>query len=86
MGECSCGFEATDDYSLSDHLGEVVIPLNDLAPDGQVHAEAAQDNGPSAACLCGVTPRTADDLDAHLLAAFTPPDGIGLDRQRHFSL
>jgi hypothetical protein len=74
---------------MADHLGEAFIALDDVAPDGRAHAEAARDTGfGSLACICGFVPagalpESADELDAHLLAAFTPPDCVGLDGQQH---
>jgi len=84
---CACGFVPTDDYSLADHLGEVFIPADDRASDGQVHAEAAR-TGPRAAgqalaCLCGY--RAADNtaLDAHLLGVFASSGHGGPDGRPH---
>jgi hypothetical protein len=59
-------------------------PGDDTAPDGQVHAEAA--NGAASAglaCLCGFTAGGIAGLDAHLARAFTPADRIGRDGDRH---
>jgi hypothetical protein len=91
---CACGFVPTDDYHLTDHLGEVFIPAEDRAPDGQLHAEAARDTAPAASdtvpaasdsltCLCGYRAPDGTVLDAHLLAVFTPPSRVGLDGQPH---
>jgi hypothetical protein len=89
MDRCACGYQAGSPRDMTDHLGEVFIPLDDVAPDGRAHAEAARDTAfGSLACVCGFTPagalpECADELDAHLLAAFTPADGAGLDGRRH---
>ena len=84
---CTCGFVPTDDYHLTDHLGEVLIPADDRAPDGQLHAEAARDTAAAArdtlTCLCGYLAPDSAALDAHLLAVFTPPSRAGLDGQPH---
>ena len=82
--------------------GEAFIPADDIALDGQVHAEAAAPAGtratappnghsyasraPSHAscqCLCGFSAGDVAELDAHLLAAFTPADAIGHDGREH---
>ena len=89
MDRCACGYQADSPRDMADHLGEAFIPLDDVAPDGRAHAEAARDTPfGSLTCLCGfrpdgALPESADELDSHLLAAFTPADGIGLDGQRH---
>ena len=87
---CACGFRANTAADLGDHIGEMVIPLDDIAPDGRVHAEAGREErgavGPAPAgwqCACGFTSGTATELDDHLLAAFTEPDATGLDGERH---
>ena len=87
---CACGFEAATAEELADHVGEMVIPLDDTAPDGVVHAEAARHErgatGPDPAgwrCVCGFASGTATGLDEHLLAAFTRPGAIGLDGRPH---
>ncbi len=87
---CTCGYQAEDPDDLAIHFGEMFIPGNDTAPDGQVHNEAAKDrpwdSGAPASrtltCRCGLT-AAADAFDHHLLAVFTPPDRIGLDGKRH---
>jgi len=89
MDRCACGYEPAGPRDMADHLGEVFTPLDDVAADGRAHAEAAREvTFGSLACVCGFVPAgalpdSADELDAHLLAAFTPPDGVGLDGQRH---
>jgi hypothetical protein len=87
---CTCGYQAENPDDLAIHFGEMFIPDDDTAPDGQAHNEAAQDkhrpSEPQAprtlTCRCGFT-ATADDFDHHLLAIFTPADRIGLDSKRH---
>jgi hypothetical protein len=88
--QCTCGYQAENPDDLAIHFGEMFVPDDDTAPDGQVHNEAAQDGNrvsdPAAplslTCRCGFTAR-ADDFDQHLLAVFTPSDGIGRDGRRH---
>jgi len=87
---CTCGYQAEDPDDLAIHFGEMFIPVNDTAADGQIHNEAAQDNPRDSTspaprtmtCRCGFT-ATADAFDQHLLAVFTPSDHIGLDGNRH---
>jgi hypothetical protein len=87
---CTCGYQAENPDDLAIHFGEMFIPDDDTAPDGQVHNEAAQDRrdttGQTAplilTCRCGYT-SSADNFDHHLLAVFTPPERIGLDGKRH---
>jgi hypothetical protein len=81
---CACGYEASTAEGLGDHIGEMVIPPDDIARDCQAHAEVARDErgavGPDPAgwrCLCGFTSGTPTGLDEHLLAAFTEPDPSG---------
>jgi hypothetical protein len=76
--QCMCGYQATSDDDLADHLGEWLIPRNDTAEDGQVHAEAARGEKlpagtpPAAyACLCGFETASMAGFDAHLLAVFS---------------
>ena len=69
-------------------MGEAFIPLtDDIGTDGRAHAEQAREgNSPGPAtltCLCGLTVPDAPGLDEHLLGAFTPADGTGLDGHRH---
>jgi len=84
---CACGFVPTDDYHLADHLGEVFIPADDRASDGQSHAEAARDGSRPAAkalaCLCGYQAADGAALDAHLLEVFASSSHAGLDGQPH---
>ncbi len=80
--ECGCGFQADSAADLSDHLGEVFLTGDDIAPDGRVHAEAG-DGAPGTRCLCGLTVGTGTDLDDHLLRAFTPDDCVGRDGAKH---
>ena len=77
---CSCGYQATSDDDLTDHLSHALIPADDRAGDGQLHAEAA--HLPGQTCLCGYAADAVDVLDAHLLAAFAvgaehAPGGVG---------
>ena len=81
---CTCGYKADSPEDLTDHLGEMFIPADDIAPDGQAHSEAARATpatGPLT-CQCGFTAGIAD-FDQHLLNVFTPDDEIGLDGARH---
>ena len=85
---CACGFVATDDYQLSDHLAEVFIPADDRAADGQLHAQALRSAPPAGGgltCLCGYRAPDGAVLDAHLLEVFTPPSRVGLDGRPHTS-
>lgn len=78
---CVCGYEATSDDELADHLGDMIIPDDDTAPDGVLHAEVA---GPAGhRCLCGFTAEDGADLDEHLLAVFTAGGVVGRGGGRH---
>ena len=82
---CGCGYQASSPEDLAAHLGEMLIPDDDTAPDGQVHAEAARDQprtGGILACLCGLT-GTASELDAHILSVLAPAGMPGRDGQAH---
>jgi hypothetical protein len=83
---CSCGYQADDAEDLAVHFGEMFIPVDDTAPDGQVHCEAGSASGTAEpgtlTCRCGFT-GPASDFDRHLLGVFAPDDRIGLDGQRH---
>lgn len=46
LHSCACGYRAESTEDFADHLGEMFIPANDIAPDGQVHAEAARTDPP----------------------------------------
>jgi hypothetical protein len=84
---CQCGYKASSPEDLTDHLGEMLIPDDGTAPDGQVHAEAARDEpriGGIVACLCGFR-GTAGELDSHLLSALAPGDRTGHDGKIHFA-
>jgi hypothetical protein len=85
--DCACGYQAETPADLGDHLGEAFIPRDDIAPDGQVHAEAARagDRASPAAlsCLCGYITADATGMDEHLIRVFTPGDGICPDGRRH---
>jgi hypothetical protein len=76
---CECGFEASEDTSLLDHLLEEFTPMDGRAADGTIHDEGQV----LQTCLCGFSDGTADGLDEHLLSIFTPADRIGLDGKRH---
>jgi hypothetical protein len=81
---CACGYPAKSTEELTDHLGEMFIPPDDIAPDGRIHAEAARAEAATGplACHCGYTADIAD-FDQHLLSVFTPGDEIGLDNRKH---
>jgi hypothetical protein len=81
---CACGYKAESTEDLTDHLGEKFIPPDDVAPDGQVHAEAARANLATGTltCRCGYTGNIAD-FDQHLIQVFTPADEIGVDGKKH---
>src|ERR1700758_2921107 len=85
---CTCGYQADDAEDLAVHLGEMFIPADDIAPDGQVHCEAASNSGtpgpPTLTCRCGFA-GPVSDFDRHLLGVFAPADRIGLDGKRHAS-
>lgn len=83
--QCTCGYEADSPGDLTVHFGEMFTPANDIAPDGQLHTEAARDKGTPAplACRCGYTASGIDDFDQHLIDVFTPTDHIGLDGKMH---
>ena len=76
--QCSCGFTEAGDERIGDHLVEVFAPENDTGPDGLVHLEGKV----SLYCLCGAG-GSAEELDAHFLAMFTPADLTGRDGRRH---
>lgn len=76
---CECGFGASKDTNLLDHLLEAFAPMDGRAADGAIHDEGQV----RFACLCGFSDGTAGRLDQHLLAIFTPADHIGLDGRRH---
>jgi hypothetical protein len=78
---CTCGYDATSAEDLRDHMAEMFTPDDDRAPDGQLHAQAA--NSRSIACLCGYQASGVAELDAHLADMFTPADRVGRDGFRH---
>jgi hypothetical protein len=82
---CACGFGAVSVEEPGDHVGEMVIPPDDIASDGRVHAEAARDAASPAGyqCVCGLPSDSMTGLDEHLLAVFTGPGAIGRDGRRH---
>jgi len=78
---CACGYEAVSGDELADHIGELMIPADDIAPDGVRHAEAA---GPAGRrCLCGFPAESGPGLDEHLLAVFTAGGAVGRDGRGH---
>ena len=87
---CKCGYEAVTAEELGDHVGEMVIPPDDIAPDSQAHAESARDRHATAGadqtgsrCLCGFTSATATGLDEHLLVVFASPGATSQDGREH---
>ena len=82
---CACGSGAVSAEELGDHVGEMVIPPDDIAPDDWVHAEAARDAASPAGyrCLCGFRSDSMTSLDEHLLTVFTGPGATGRDGRRH---
>jgi hypothetical protein len=87
LHHCTCGYQADSPEDLTLHFGEMFIPADDVAPDGQVHTEAARDKGTPApatlTCRCGYTAGDIDGFDQHLADVFTPADRIGLDGEKH---
>jgi len=87
---CTCGYQAEDSDDLAIHFGEMFIPDDDTALDGQVHNEAARDatiprdtrEPLILTCRCGFA-GTPAVFDHHLLDVFTPADAIGTDGKRH---
>jgi hypothetical protein len=86
---CACGYAAASREDLADHLGEQFIPADDAGAGGQAHAEGAREpdaTGLARAgweCLGGFDAPDLAGFDAHLLAVFTPPSGIGADGRGH---
>ena len=78
---CTCGYQADDAEDLAVHFGEMFIPADDTAPDGQVHCETGSASG-TLTCRCGFIGGVSD-FDRHLLAVFAPDDRVGLDGKRH---
>jgi hypothetical protein len=81
--QCECLFKTSERADFIDHLLEVFDPgPSDLGTDGQAHTEMA---GPGKRmCSCGFTaPNWPAAMDAHLLAAFVTPNGIGTDGKKH---
>jgi hypothetical protein len=87
---CTCGYQAQDPADLTAHFGEMFIPTDDVAPDGQAHYENSQVKHTSAGmpapatltCRCGATTNFGD-FDQHLLDVFAPADRIGSDGHKH---
>jgi hypothetical protein len=87
---CACGYQAITADELLEHIGEMVIPLDDIAPDGRPHAEAARDergalgSDPAGSrCVCGFVTDTTTALDHHLLSAFAEPDTLSPHGHTH---
>lgn len=82
---CACGYPAASADELAEHLGEMFIPADDVAGDGQRHAELFRPDadGTLWECACGFSTVELRAFDAHLLGAFIPADGIGADGKRH---
>ena len=78
---CACGYEVISGDELADHIGDMVIPDDDTALDGVLHAEAA--GQARHRCLCGLAARTGAELDEHLLAVFMADGAVGRDGRRH---
>jgi hypothetical protein len=79
MSNCVCDFATDSQEELSDHLGEMFLTASDdVAPDGALHAEVD-----GSRCACGLVVASFLELDEHLLAMFTPEDGIGADGRKH---
>ena len=76
---CACGYEAGDEFELTDHFLEVFSPQDAVAADGSVHEEGRV----KLVCRCGFTATTPAGLDEHFIAVFTPRDGSGLDGATH---
>ncbi len=87
---CTCGYQADSPEDLTVHFGEMFISADDVAADGQVHAEKARDKddaSPAPApltltCRCGFT-AGIDGFDQHLLDVFAPADRLGRDGKEH---
>jgi hypothetical protein len=79
---CRCGYPAGNDDDLAAHLSEALVPDDDLAADGVVHAECLS-AAESKACLCGLRATDPATLDTHLLTAFTSAEGLGADGRAH---
>jgi hypothetical protein len=83
---CTCGYQAEDPEDLAAHFGEMFIPDDDTAPDGQAHFEASSDKAGETivtlTCRCSFL-APYGEFDHHLLDVFAPADRIGLDGQRH---
>jgi hypothetical protein len=80
---CSCDYQAADEDELTIHLSEAVVPGDDVAADGSVHAERVPAVAEGRGCVCGLAASRPSELDAHLLAAFSSPDGVGRDGLAH---
>jgi hypothetical protein len=78
---CSCGFVSNQEMRLTDHLLEVFVPEDAVAPDGRRHDETEH-----LACACGFIATAGGELDQHLLGIFTPAGNIGPDGLKHAPL
>ena len=78
---CACGYQVASDDELADHVGDLMIPADDTAPDGVRHAEVAGTGGRQ--CLCGFAAKTGTGLDEHLLGVFSAVGAVGRDGRRH---
>jgi hypothetical protein len=78
--QCSCGFteDEAGNETLGDHLFEVFAPEDGRAADGLVHLEGEE----NLFCMCGAG-GSADELDAHFLAVFTPAELTCRDGRKH---
>ena len=78
--QCVCGFveDEAGDETIGDHLFEVFAPEDGRAADGLVHLEGET----ALFCMCGAG-GSADELDAHFLAVFTPADLVSRDGRKH---
>ena len=80
--DCECGHQGASDDDLTAHLGEWLIPRNDTAEDGAVHAEAARDPEPHPADEHGGAGKAgngASQLTFRYLCGFTSRTSAGLD-------
>lgn len=83
VAKCVCGFteDEAGDEAIGDHLFEVFAPEDGRAADGLVHLEGEV----ALFCMCGIGD-SADELDEHFLAVFTPANLIGGDGRKHEKL
>ena len=62
---CECGYVASDDLDLQDHLQESFTPQDGKAPDGSIHDESTVERG----CLCGHSASSAASQCARALSS-----------------